>query len=415
MGLDRDRAEARVGWRRGAGLAGWLVLSAVLHAAAIVGASWLPGQRTAPAPSGPITVALIQPPAPPPPAAAPVVPAPVPQTDVAPPRPRAAPAPARPAARRARPPAVAGPAAPVLAPAATQPADAAVAPEAAPEGDSWPESIGDAGPAGAGEPPAPAPVAAAAPSSAEAVGPSMPAGDGPASPAPVPPAEPSRPPLPHLTGTLAQRFRVFWGDYADRQSVARLQYRVTIEGDRYEIRTEGEAEGLISLVYRGTLSQVSRGRLGPDGLEPMRYVEQRGQRAERSVTFDQDGRRLLPHGGGPPLVLPPGTQDRLSVVYQISLMARADPVGFAAAAEHRLPVASLRAVRIEAFTVLGEETLVTPEGPLRALHLRRLPLSGGDEPGIDLWLGYDLDMLPVRLRVEDASRRVLDQVLERGG
>jgi hypothetical protein len=403
MGLDRDVAEARVGWRRGAGLAGWLVLSAVLHAAAIVGSAWLPGQRAAPAPSGPITVALIQPPAPPPPAAAP---APAPQTNEAPPRPRAAPAPApaRPAARRDPPPA----GAPVLAPAATQPADAAVAPEAAPEDESSPGSIGHAGPTGAGEPSAPAPVAAAPPASA-------PAGDVHASTVPVPPAEPSRPPLPHLTGTLAQRFRVFWGDYADRQSVARLQYRVTIEGDRYEIRTEGEAEGLISLVYRGTLSQVSRGRLGPDGLEPMHYVEQRGQRAERSVTFDQDGRRLLPHGGGPPLVLPPGTQDRLSVVYQISLMARADPIGFAAAAEHRLPVASLRAVRIEAFTVLGEETLVTPEGPLRALHLRRLPLAGGDEPGIDLWLGYDLDMLPVRLRVEDASRRVLDQVLERGG
>jgi hypothetical protein len=30
-------------------------------------------------------------------------------------------------------------------------------------------------------------------------------------------------------------------------------------------------------------------------------------------------------------------------------------------------------------------------------------------------LGYDLEMLPVRLRIEDAGHRVLDQVLEREG
>ena len=113
--------------------------------------------------------------------------------------------------------------------------------------------------------------------------------------------------------------------------------------------------------------------------------------------------------------LPPGTQDRLSVFYQIGLLARADPGRFVAGATRELPVASMRDVRVERFEVVGDETLMAPGGPIRALHLHRPPPPGTDDPRIDLWLGYDLEMLPVRLRVEDAGRRVLDQVIERGG
>jgi hypothetical protein len=75
----------------------------------------------------------------------------------------------------------------------------------------------------------------------------------------------------------------------------------------------------------------------------------------------------------------------------------------------------MRDVRIERFEIVGDETLATSSGPIRALHLHRPPPPGTDDPRIDVWLGYDLDMLPVRLRVEDAGRRVLDQVIERGG
>jgi hypothetical protein len=112
--------------------------------------------------------------------------------------------------------------------------------------------------------------------------------------------------------------------------------------------------------------------------------------------------------------LPPGTQDRLSVFYQVGLLARAAPERFQPGLAPTVPVASLRDVRVERFEVIGDEILMAPGGPLRALHLRRPPVDP-DDPRIDVWLGYDLQMLPVRLRVEDSSRRVLDQVIERGG
>ncbi len=113
--------------------------------------------------------------------------------------------------------------------------------------------------------------------------------------------------------------------------------------------------------------------------------------------------------------MPDGLQDRLSVFYQLGLMARADPTLFAAGASVELPVAGSRGFQIERFAVIGEEVLTLPDGPLRALHLRRPAPAGSRDPGIDLWLGYDFEMLPVRLRIEDSSRRVLDQIIDRSG
>lgn len=221
-------------------------------------------------------------------------------------------------------------------------------------------------------------------------------------------------PLPRLPASHAQQFRVYWGDYEGGQSVARVRYRLTVDGDRYALRTEGEAEGLISLVYTGTLTQFSTGLMGADGLSPERYVESRGRRGERTVAFEGVPRQLRPQGA-PAAAIAPGTQDRLSVFYQLGLLARADPALFAAGQTVSVPVASLRDVRLERFLVIGEEVLMAPGGPIRALRLHRAPPFGSRDPRIDLWLGYDHQMLPVRLRVEDGSRRVLDQLLEPAG
>jgi hypothetical protein len=374
-----------------------------------------------------------------------VVPPPPPPVSVAPP-----PAPPATPPRRAPPPRAAVPRLdrPVTRPAApdTPPAPAQPSGEAAPSTVSvaaWeaPETLSSADTQEAGTVMADTAKAESAKAGSTktdsakaddgvAADPSAAAGTSPDSGAPPPPAvakadaaAPSAereaaaaalPVVPGLPASHSRQFRVYWGDFTEQRSVARLAYRLTREDDRYEIRTEGEAEGLISLFYSGTLSQVSRGRLGPHGLAPQRYVEQRGKRPERSVSFDQERHRLLP-AGAPPVPLPPGTQDRLSVIYQIGLLARGDPASFVAGATRDVPVATLRSVEIQRFTVVGDEMLMTPAGPIRSLHLRRPPVAGSDDPSIDLWLGYDFDMLPVRLRVQDADRRVLDQLIERDG
>lgn len=371
-------------------LTGWFGGSATTSTARPVEVALLPPLRTAP-PLPP--VAAVPPPAPPPRAVVSRAASP----RVAPPAPRSA--------------------APVLPTASSLPPDPAASPVPPPgtvAGWETPETLPTAEAAKTDElagidPSAPAGTPADAPP------PSQGESDIAALPAEREPVAAAAPVVPGLPASHSRRFRVYWGDFTEQRSVARLAYRLTREDDRYEIRTEGEAEGLIALFYSGMLIQVSRGRLGPQGLQPLSYAEQRGKRPERGVVFDQEGHRLLPAGGAAPVPLPPGTQDRLSVIYQIGLLARGDPASFVAGATRDMPVATLRAVQIQRFTVVGEETLMAPGGPIRSLHLHRPPVEGSDDPSIDLWLGYDFDMLPVRLRVEDAGRRVLDQLIERDG
>ncbi|MCX7228489.1 MAG: DUF3108 domain-containing protein [Burkholderiales bacterium] len=368
-----------------------LAASVALHALVVAGmAGRLGTAAPRPADAGStVEVALLAPPAPPTLSAAPAV----------------APAPAPKAPRRA-----AAPDAQPRAPAASRPD---VTPAESVESSSEPTPVAQAAAQAAEPPPATEPLPAASEP------PAAPVADAPVPPPAVEPAVPAMPavpavPLPALPGSRRQRFKVYWGDFSDGRSVARLEYRLSHDGARYELRTEGEAEGLLSLVYSGTLTQSSAGRLGPGGLQPVRYAETRGKRAERAVAFDPDGRRLLP-GGGEPVPLPAGTQDRLSVFYQIGLLVRAEPARFVAGLAFELPVATMREVRSERFVVVGADVLMAPGGPIHALHLARPVRPGTDDPRIDLWLGYDFEMLPVRLRIEDAGRRVLDQVIDRDG
>jgi hypothetical protein len=359
-----------------------LAASVALHTIVVTGVAGRLG-ATAPRPAdagSTVEVALLAPPSPPTPSMAPTpsaAPAPAPKAQRRATAPRVpAEVPTESAATRAEAPPM--PVAQVSAPSAEPPPEPPPAPEAS-------------------LPPASEPLAAAV---AEAP--------------PPPPALAPAVPLPALPGSRRQRFKVYWGEFSEGRSVARLEYRLSHDGERYALRTEGEAEGLLTLVYSGTLTQSSAGRLGPRGLQPVRYAETRGKRAERAVDFDPDGSRLLP-GGREPVPLPAGTQDRLSVFYQIGLLVRAEPARFVAGLAFELPVATMREVRTERFVVVGPDVLMAPGGPIHALHLARPVRPGTDDPRIDLWLGYDFEMLPVRLRIEDAGRRVLDQVIDRDG
>jgi len=218
--------------------------------------------------------------------------------------------------------------------------------------------------------------------------------------------------LPELAeGRSLRRLKVYLGDYTAAQSVARVQLEVEVISSRYLVRSQGEAEGLIALLYSGTLTQESRGRLGPQGLMPEQYVETRGARRPRSVRLDWQAHQLRP-ADGPPVELADGTQDRLSVLYQLGLMARAQPDRFIEGARIEIPVATLREVRLERFEVMGEEILIVQDRPWRTLHLKRPRVQSGRDPSVQVWLGYDAGLQPIRIRLEDANGQVLDQVID---
>ena len=107
--------------------------------------------------------------------------------------------------------------------------------------------------------------------------------------------------------------------------VAEITYRLDHGSGRYRIETTAQATGLVALVYSGQLTQTSEGSLGGGGLLPEHYAEKRGRRPERSIRFDRSRSLMIGIGDVREVPLPPGTQDRLSLGYQLGLVARGAP------------------------------------------------------------------------------------------
>ncbi len=206
------------------------------------------------------------------------------------------------------------------------------------------------------------------------------------------------------------RFQVYFGDYTENNAVALMDYTVETDGDRYRVTTEGRAQGLTALLYSGVMTQSSSGRLGPDGLMPERFVEQRGKRPERWSAIDYAGAQAS-FSGGQRVPLQPGSQDRLSMVLQLGLILRAQPQRLAAGQTVTIPELGSRSIDPAVFGSEGDEVLVTPSGPLRTIHLVRRDIDPARDTKVDVWLGYDQQLKPVRIRLTDVGGRVLDQLL----
>ncbi len=208
-----------------------------------------------------------------------------------------------------------------------------------------------------------------------------------------------------------QRFRVYYGDMNRDLVIAEIEYRLHHEGDAYRLSTRGKAVGMVAMFYSGVLIQSSVGRIGPDGLLPEQYTERRGKRPERVIRFDHARRKMTGLGEPAEVDLPRGTQDRLSVFYQVGLMARSNPALLERGRRFKLPLASMKEIDLASFTGGGPETVKTVRGSVNALRLTGRHEADPEDPTIDVWLAPDLAMLPARIRVEEHDGKVIDQVL----
>ena len=219
-------------------------------------------------------------------------------------------------------------------------------------------------------------------------------------------------PLPSLPEPTRLRFLIHLGDYNNSASVARLEYSLEHDGKHYALRSQGEATGLTSLFYRGMLLTSSSGRLGRAGVLPERYSEQRGKSDERWAQLNYAD-KLVSFSSGDTSTMVAGAQDRLSALLQLGLMARASPEQFVTGQIIELPEVNLRNIETTRYRSDGDEVLSSAQGDLRALKLARLPVGGEREAGVEVWLGYEQAMLPVRIRLTDKGGRVIDQMLHR--
>ena len=176
--------------------------------------------------------------------------------------------------------------------------------------------------------------------------------------------------------------------------------------DTYVIRSTTSSEGALKLFLDDSIILSSEGRVGPHGLEPAVFEQKRAGNASRDIhaTFDWTAgvMRSQFRGESKDVELPPGTQDRISIMYQfMNVSPKGDTFEF--------PMANGRKVERYTYRRTGEATLKTPAGDFETIHYERVVREG--ESKAEVWLAKDRFNFPVRVVFDDPKGLRLEQSL----
>ena len=174
------------------------------------------------------------------------------------------------------------------------------------------------------------------------------------------------------------------------------------DGANYQARQQ------VKVFLLGARVQTSVGSLTEQGLRPTRFGDK--ARNEKAAHFEYDKGQIIFSSSTERPPLPSGAQDRLSVFIQLGAMLAAAPQRYRPGSQITLPTVGTRSIDPWTFTVEAEETLDLPIGATPALRLQRLPRKAWDQ-NAQLWLGRDLNYLPVRIRLTQENGDFVDLLL----
>lgn len=245
-----------------------------------------------------------------------------------------------------------------------------------------------------------------------------PAAPPPPDPEPQLPVPPAPPPAPEALAPSSARL-AYKVVYVDRKHPEPVRYYGigTIDwasGDgRYRSALVAAVDFL--LFKLNVLASQSEGSITPAGIEPDRYTESPRRRATVAVNFNRDARQSISFSASSaevPLVA--GTQDRLSVLFQIGALLRGDPGRASASARFEVPVAGVRGeVETWAFENIGIETIETGVGALSTAHLRRALRPDTNDRGVDVWIAHRDGGYPARVVYTEPDGSTVEMMLER--
>jgi hypothetical protein len=226
----------------------------------------------------------------------------------------------------------------------------------------------------------------------------------PASAAPPVPEAPAAPAIPSinlagLPGEGRLRFLITYGtsDLIVGQNVFTWKH----DGHTYTAKSVTQTTGLVALFKPARVVQESHGDITPAGLQPLAFSNE-GKRGTDTAHFNWQTRTLSYAGHED--MLPAGTQDMLSMYFQlVLLLASANPPD-----PLELPIATGRKLAHYRFELLGEEPLIYQGAPHAALHLKTR--NGNDT--IEIWIARDVSILPIKIRFTDRKGEVFEQIAE---
>lgn len=177
-------------------------------------------------------------------------------------------------------------------------------------------------------------------------------------------------------------------------------------GKRYTLSIETRA-----MLVGKILDEKSEGMIDAWGIAPARYSEQRFRKEATSVTFNRDTRVISFSASDRTYPIKGGEQDRASVIWQLSAVARAAPAKFRNGASFNFFVVGQRDADPWTFKVGAQETVAGPDGDVMAWHVTRSPPPGSEEQQLDIWLAPALQWYPVKLRFTEGGGDFIEQTL----
>ena len=166
-----------------------------------------------------------------------------------------------------------------------------------------------------------------------------------------------------------------------------------IAGQSYRIQSDTKATGIASLFQRQPLQFSSAGQITREGLRPSQFEGRRSAEdtPQVSARFDwANGQLHLIHDGkNEAFPIAPGTQDRLSIMYQLMFwpLARMNQLEF--------NLTNGRKLERYRYRITADVELDTHLGRVKTLHLVKQHAPG--ETGTELWLSAQHKYFPVKV------------------
>ena len=184
-------------------------------------------------------------------------------------------------------------------------------------------------------------------------------------------------------------------------------------GSRYQVQLDLSVGPSFAPLLSRRIS--SEGEITDSGLQPRRYDEETkiALREPRRLTIWLDADRVrLP--AGTELPRPDGVQDSASQFVQMTWLFTTQPERLRAGQTLSFPLALPRRVEPWFYEVQETETLLTPAGPVQAVHVkpRRDARQGGDLTA-EFWVAPSLQYLPVRIVIRQDAQSFVDLLIER--
>ena len=171
------------------------------------------------------------------------------------------------------------------------------------------------------------------------------------------------------------------------------------EDGSYRLTGITETSGLAALIKPVRQEVESAGHLVAGGLQPDTLrIRMNGEETRDNADFDWTRSEVLLTRDGSVQAIAPGSQDILSLNYQLAYVAHLDD-------GTRLGVVTGKKYERYDLDSLGEEEIDTPAGHFRTLHLRAMTDST-----TEIWVALDHARLPVKIRFTDRKGESFEQV-----